>query len=292
MSFSSEIKEQIMQESCKRPCCRRALLRGAVFARGELREDGICLRLGAKEIAAYLSGLTEEIYSRSGEFLPPERGGRGCLFRFSSPAAERTFAAFDEESLPYRRECLCCEEAFLRGMFLSCGRVSDPRKGYSVEFSLAGREALAEGYFAGLSLSPRLAQRGNERILYFHKESDVEDILARMGMQDHSLAIMGIRAERDLRSEINRTRNIETFNIQKAMDLSAAQVAKLRKLDSLGLLTNLPDELVRTARLRMEYDTLSLSQLAAMMTPKISRSGLARRMKLILKMADELLAKH
>ena len=54
-------------------------------------------------------------------------------------------------------------------------------------------------------------------------------------------------------------------------------------------MSQLPEELEKTARLRMEHDDLSLSQLSAIMTPRVSKPGLSHRLKKITEMAVSLL---
>ena len=49
------------------------------------------------------------------------------------------------------------------------------------------------------------------------------------------------------------------------------------------------DELEATARLRLQHRDMSLSQLAALITPKISKPGLSHRLKKITELAKELL---
>ena len=66
-------------------------------------------------------------------------------------------------------------------------------------------------------------------------------------------------------------------------------VIKIKELMSRGLLSQLPDELEVTARLRVEYSDLSLSQLAAKITPPVTKSGLSHRLKRISEIAESLL---
>ena len=67
------------------------------------------------------------------------------------------------------------------------------------------------------------------------------------------------------------------------------QIALIEELIKKGLISQLPDELAETARLRLEHSDLSLSQLAALTTPRISKPGLSHRLKKITEMAEALL---
>ena len=73
------------------------------------------------------------------------------------------------------------------------------------------------------------------------------------------------------------------------VDVSDRQMAIIKRLEELDLLSSLPDELESTARIKMEYSDLPLSALAAKMTPAISKSGLSHRLKKIEELGARLL---
>ena len=52
----------------------------------------------------------------------------------------------------------------------------------------------------------------------------------------------------------------------------------------------LPEELLSTARLRVRYEDMSISQLALVMSPPISKSGLSHRLKKLTELAELLIA--
>ena len=72
-------------------------------------------------------------------------------------------------------------------------------------------------------------------------------------------------------------------------DVSTRQIEVIAKLDALNLLSSLPDDLEKTARMRLEYPDLPLSALAALMTPAISKSGLSHRLRKIEEIASKIL---
>ena len=86
-----------------------------------------------------------------------------------------------------------------------------------------------------------------------------------------------------------RLTNCETNNIKKAVDAAAKQKALIERLEEKGLLSFLPDEIADTARLRMQYPDLSLSQLAAVSVPSITKSGLSHRLSKVMELGERLL---
>ena len=100
---------------------------------------------------------------------------------------------------------------------------------------------------------------------------------------------MNARFNNDLRNNVNRITNCTTGNISRAVLASMRQIVLIEELVAKGLISQLPDELADTARLRLEHRDLSLSQLAALTSPRISKPGLSHRLKRITEMAAELL---
>ena len=101
--------------------------------------------------------------------------------------------------------------------------------------------------------------------------------------------ITNLQIEREILNNTNRVVNCETNNIEKSVSASSRQTAAIKALADHNLLSSLPDELEYTARLRIQNDSLSLSQLSKLFTPPISKSGLSHRLSKIIEFADLLL---
>jgi DNA-binding protein WhiA len=63
-------------------------------------------------------------------------------------------------------------------------------------------------------------------------------------------------------------------------------------LNEKKLLSRLPEELISTAKMRLENPEMSLSQLAMHSIPPLTKSGISHRMAKITKLAEELLKKQ
>ena len=100
---------------------------------------------------------------------------------------------------------------------------------------------------------------------------------------------MNAKIESEFRNNTNRIVNCETNNISKSVMASHKQISVIDELERANLLSSLPEELEVTARLRIKYRDLSLSQLAAVSVPAISKSGLSHRLKKIMEYAETLL---
>ncbi|MBR4939653.1 MAG: DNA-binding protein WhiA, partial [Burkholderiaceae bacterium] len=74
----------------------------------------------------------------------------------------------------------------------------------------------------------------------------------------------------------NRAANCETRNIQKAIVASAKQTEAIRLLRESEHWERLPEQLRVTAQLRLENPDATLSELALLHEPVITKSGLNR----------------
>lgn len=291
MSFSKEQKAAIAEESYKLPCCRRSFLIGVLVSKAECREGVVTVRTDGEESAAALLPFIAEAFGKNAVVTTPTGGGRGRELTFSSPSAERLLLRNAEEILYYPSlKCQGCRAAFFAGIFFAVGRVSDPKKQFCLEFSFGSRTNTFEEFFSEVGLSPKYTKRRGENVLYFRDSASIEDYFALAGMNRTAFLFMNFKIENEFRNNANRVTNCETNNIRKAVTAGAGQIAKIEEMERLGLLSRLPEELERTARLRLLHRDLSLYQLAQKSVPPITKSGLSHRLSKIVKMADELLS--
>ena len=290
MSFSSDQKSEIVSLVMKSACCRRAFMHGALFGAG-LNDGSVTLSLDSDNTVAFMSSLIKEIYSKEPERVSSPKGGRRRMIAFESKSAEKYVQSVLDGDFSFKIGCAMCESAFLRGLFLVCGRVSDPAKQYSLEFSLGEATDSGMKLFEELGFTPRLSRKPNETLIYFRNSSAIEDFFANAGMNTTVFALMNAKIQGEIRNNANRIANCETNNIGKAVSASMDVISVIEELDAKGLLSQLPDELETTARARMEYKHLSLSQLAATITPPITKSGLSHRLKKIAEIAEGLIKK-
>lgn len=289
MSFSAEQKREIIMQAPKALCCKRAFLSGVLLTRSTLDGGNIYVTLENTEQSDFIASLVYEIYAKEATRISQKNGGRRSVIAFFSPAAER----FLTSGMPFGqlpgKQCKSCGGEFIRGLFFASGKVSDPDKQYSLEFSPnANFNALFE-YLRGLGLSPKIASRGEKEVIYFRQSTEIEDFFAFAAMNHTIFELMNAKINSEIRNNANRVANCETNNIGKAVDASAKQSEAIGELIEANLLSSLPEELERTARLRHKYPDLSLSQLAALHSPPISKPGLSHRLKKIMDFAQQML---
>ena len=288
MSFSLEEKNDIINQPIKSACCKRALLSGILASRATVEDGFIKLNAYSDESVDFISKLVLEIYGKEAEISRLKVGGRGKILSFRAPSAIKYLESFKDKGEPFPKSCKLCLSYFLKGVFFASGRVSDPKKQYLLEFSINDYEFFKE-YFENLGLPVKFTARGKERILYLKKSTLLEDFFALAGMNGTAFHIINAKIESEIRNNVNRVANCETNNIGKTVTASHAHILAIRKLAEKGLLSSLPEELEKTAILRLQYEELSLSALAKISVPPISKSGLSHRLNKIRELSHTLL---
>ena len=289
MSFSQDQKMSVIAQSVKTSCCKRALLQGVLSARGQMYGNDILVSVDSIDTADFIKGLVLDVYSKEATEVVLSAGGRRKTISFNAKSVSKYLCELQDTGISYPEKCQMCQSFFLRGIFLAAGRVSDPVKQYSLEFSVGSRARMLADYFTSLGLEPKISEKKNETVVYFRNSSLLEDFFALANMNQTAFEVMNAKIEGELRNTANRIANCETNNIDRAISASMSQISLIEELIERGLISLLPDELERTARFRMENKDMSLSQLAGAITPPISKSGLSHRLKKITEMAENIL---
>lgn len=180
--------------------------------------------------------------------------------------------------------------AFCSGAFLSCGSMLDPEKNYHLEFLLP-RNGLEESFarlLDGMGYPPLITERRGQRILFYRDSEQIEGLLAIMGATKQALELMNIKIYKDIRNRANRQMNCDTANIDKAVTAGARQLEQIQLIkDRLGL-ESLEDDLKAMVEVRLANPEASLRELAGLMNPPLSRSGVNHRLARLKKIAEEL----
>src|SRR5699024_6626471 len=95
---------------------------------------------------------------------------------------------------------------------------------------------------------------------------------------------------KEMRNKVNRATNCETANLDKTVSASRAQVADIAYIRDRCGLSYLDEELRPLAQLRLDNPECSLRELADMLDPPLSRSGVNHRLKRIQQAAAALRA--
>lgn len=292
MSFILEQKNEIIRQQYKSACCRRAILYGALFARGSVEDNSyVSISLENDEIASFLSSIVLEIFNTNPTVTTKKGGGRGRTLTYKSASSVKYLESIEKTDSYLIEKCNSCRGSFFKGIFLASGKMSDPTKQYRLEFSLTGRAMQLHSILYEADICFSYTIRGGKELLYTNNSNVIEDFLAASGLNGIAFILMNEKISGELKNNVNRVTNCETQNIDKSVRASKKHREAIEFLINSNLLSSLPEELVHTAQMRMQYSEYSLTRLAATFSPPLTKSGLSHRLNKIVQIAEELSAK-
>ena len=182
--------------------------------------------------------------------------------------------------------------AYLRGAFLAGGSVNNPEtSSYHLEvYSLYKEhgEALAD-LMNRYDLNAKTIERKKGFVTYLKEAEKISDFLNLVGATQAMLKFEDVRIVRDMRNSVNRIVNCETANLNKTIGAALRQVDNIRYIDNAIGLDQLPEKLREIARLRVEYQDVTLKELGEMVsTGVVSKSGVNHRLRKIDEIAEAL----
>ena len=124
-------------------------------------------------------------------------------------------------------------------------------------------------------------------MLYFKQSDQISDCLTFLGAPVAAMGIMEAKLEKELNNKINRRCNCDDANISKVVEAAQEQLAAIRTLRLRGVVEQLPNKLQQAIIAREKNPEASLSELAAMMEPPISKPAMNHRLKKLLELAKE-----
>ena len=184
----------------------------------------------------------------------------------------------------------CCKRAYIRGAFLAIGSMNDPQKNYHLEFVYTQpkkAEALKE-LLHTFGLEAKMVKRKEHFVLYLKEGEQIADILNIMQAHIALLNLENVRVVKDMRNHVNRKVNCETANLNKTVAASVKQLEDIQYIRTKKAWESLPENLLETAQLRLQYPEASLKELGLLMNPPMGKSGINHRLKKISDIAEEM----
>ncbi len=299
MSFSASAKTEICRNSPQKHCCALAESFGVLLFCNSCGAEGIKIITESREFAQLLPKLFHRAFGLDFDILPEEHASGKLVFMMQEPEkinAIMTACGF----IPGRTLALhlnlpmveedCCKAAFLRGAFLAGGSVTDPGKGYHLELTTTHQTVARECYALmeeALGFYPKTAVRGGGQVLYIKQNELISDFLTYLGAPVASMGIIEAHLEKELNNKVNRRCNCDDANTSKVVEAAQEQLTAIRILKERGLLETLPLKIQQAATAREENPESSLTELAALMEPPISKPAMASRLKKLVAMAQE-----
>ena len=316
MSFSKDVKIEILSKPITQDCCGLSFLSGVLSSSAKINLNGkieISLNTDLFELVGFINSIIKNLYGI-------EVNAKLCkkyqikkedyyVINFPTDIADRilldTGCAKVENGNLIR--CLTvdkymikeehCLKSFVSGVFIGCGtssiKINNQRRmstGYHLEFASKNKEFLIglQQILTQFEIYAKLIDRKKMYILYVKDANEVSNILALIGAYNGVLALQNEMAVREVRNKVNRQTNCINANINKTVN------ASLKQNDAISLivfkmgLESLSQDLQNVALLRMANPEESLDELVKLATFPITKSGLNYRLNKLIKIADKI----
>lgn len=298
ISFSANTKAEICRTQPQKHCCALAEAFGVLLYANSFSAEGIRIITESREFAQNLPKLFKKAFSITFDSVPDQDMISKQVFQITDHQKLTQIMdayGFSATTLALHVnlpivESDCCRSAFLRGAFLAGGSVTDPIKGYHLELTTTHASVSRETYTLMeevLQFYPKLATRGGGHVLYLKQSEQISDFLTYLGAPVAAMNIMEARLEKELNNKVNRRCNCDDANTSKVVEAAQEQLSAIRILREQGSFEHLPKKLQQAAVAREEHPESSLTELAAMMEPPITKPAMNHRLKKLVEMSKE-----
>ncbi len=310
MSFSSEVKEELSRQTDSARHCRIAFLTALFHMAPVLTEDTVGIRTDLEYAAQAFTNVLKKVVQAP---VSEERRPKGKSWEITVTVsgkeqvkslleAMKLDRSPDTELIPQQDEIrsilpsrlllqkTCCRKAYLRGVFLMTGSVSDPSKSYHLEIVFQRQEdaRMIVKLMDSLGFGARVSTRKGRFVVYLKESEQISDLLGAMGA---TLCLMKLENERilkDIAGNINRQVNFDAANLKKTGVTSKRQREDIEYIERTVGLGTLPATLQQAAHLRLEMPDASLQELSEASQPHVGKSGINHRLKKLETIAQEL----
>lgn len=313
MSFSRDVKEEILNNLSDSPCCKQAFLSALIKTAGEYSITNGNLVVNIKTQIIELFDIIEELVLSYGLNISMQKEEESFLklpryrIMISGDCIKQLLldckVAFinSENCFDFKfgidlkdLEEECCKKEFIKGSFVGCGTASgiDEEKKKSIDYHLEwvfNNEELASEFaelLNSISIPGRLVKRKKLFVVYLQRFEHISDMLVLLNANESMLKLNDEYAMRSIKNDVNRISNCENANITKTVETSLAQLEAINLInDTIGI-ESLSDDLANLCALRLantEESLIELSKLAG-----ISKSAVNYRLNKIMKIAKEI----
>ncbi len=296
VSFSEKVKEELSSLNIPTGKELDAELLGFIKGKGSFNipSGGIRLSLSSLAAARRFVEIVKKVAGSGSEYL--------SVSTRNLDKKKRVEIEISKDVLPNWRDIMDSERifdsfgkdpavlgAFVRGLFLASGSMTDPRKHYHLEIvtfdmdMLKNLSNLIEEVFGipGKVVKLRYSNR-----LYYKRSSSILELLHIMGALRSAATVERVMMEKEAKGDTNRSFNFITANAMRSAASIVKQIEAIKKIESKLGMDSLPEDLRRVAQARLENEELSLRELGEILN--MSKMKVYTRLKKLLRIAEGL----
>lgn len=318
MSFASETKNELARIEPEKKCCMLAEISGFLRVAGSIGLAGfgkfkIIITTDNPAVARHYKKLIQDYFGietkleiGEGKAVGKRRGSKKFSYSITIDADNRSEQILREAGILLVREgnnyisdgiysgivrTKCCKKAYLRGVFMGAGTMSDPEKGYDLEFVLESATMAADLrklINSFVDLSCKVTERRGKYVVYMKKADYISDMLAIMGASSQVFSMEETRIKKEMVGSARRMSNCDSANMDRSIEASMKHIEAIKKIQETKGLASLPETLREAAELRLDHPDISIAALGELCDPPMKKAGINKRLMRIQEIASKL----
>ena len=290
MSFSGNVKEELIEHYAKARHCDLAELSAIVHMCGKFGQDkkGVCVLKVHTEnpgVARKCFTLLKKTFNIRTDIVVRRNTAKESSSYFLYAKGIELLAIRDTIV-----QAVCCKRAYIRGAFIASGSMSDPSKSYHFEIVCSTEEQAEylKDMINTFDMDAKIVNRKKAYVVYLKEGSQIVDILNVMEAHVALLELENVRILKEMRNSVNRKVNCETANINKTVSAAVRQMEDIIYIrDTVGF-EKLPEGLKDVALTRLAYPEAALKELGELMATPLGKSGVNHRLRRLSDIAEKL----
>ena len=318
MSFASETKNELARIEPEKKCCMLAEISGFLRVAGSIglvgfgkfkiiiTTDNPAVARHYKKLIQDYFGIETKLEIGEGKAVGKSRSSKKFSYSITIDADNRSEQILRETGILLVREgnnyisdgiysgivrTKCCKKAYLRGVFMGAGTMSDPEKGYDLEFVLESATMAADLkklINSFVDLSCKVTERRGKHVVYMKKADYISDMLAIMGASSQVFSMEETRIKKEMVGSARRMSNCDSANMDRSIEASMKHIEAIKKIQETKGLASLPESLREAAELRLEHPDISIAALGELCDPPMKKAGINKRLIRIQEIASKL----
>ena len=312
MSFASETKNELARIEPEKKCCMLAEISGFLRVAGSIglvgfgkfkiivTTDNPAVARHYKKLIQDYFGIETKLEIGEGKAIGKSRSSKKFSYSITIDADNRSEQILRETGILLVREgnnyisdgiysgivrTKCCKKAYLRGVFMGAGTMSD------LEFVLDSANMasdLKKLINSFVDLSCKVTERRGKHVVYMKKADYISDMLAIMGASSQVFSMEETRIKKEMVGSARRMSNCDSANMDRSIEASMKHIEAIKKIQNTKGLASLPDNLREAAELRIEHPDISIAALGELCNPPLKKSGINKRLMKIEEIASKL----
>lgn len=185
--------------------------------------------------------------------------------------------------------------AYLRGVFLSCGSINDPKTSrYHMELLIVSPDeaVFVQKLLNLFDLNAKILNRDKGYMIYIKEAEKISDYIKILGANNAVMYYENVRVYRDKKNKTNRLNNCEQANMDKVFQTAASQLEQIEIIEKTGSIELLDDRTQIALQYRKKYPESSIKELSEIISVEtgksITKSGLNHRLRKIKELAERI----